>query len=165
MIAAQTLDEPTPEQIANGQFAREFVTHVDTNTKAMAFISLHDPVERWRRANRLSDSQLLAIAFLRRLWALAGLSQRVTANYGERIPGQGNVERRAVNEIEARADLHRVQGYVPKGYFDVFENVVRHGEPAGVAGSRLGFGDRASDIRAHTIVCFVADIVAMNERL
>ncbi len=161
----EKLEEPTREQQARGGFVRQFVTHVETGTKAMAHISAHEPVERWYRAKRLSDTQMSAIALMRHLWAIAGLSQSVTANYGERIPGSGNVEMRAMCEIEARKDLHRIQDYVPATYWGIFENVVRHGEPAGVAGSRLGFGDRTSDARAHTIVCFVADVICMKERL
>lgn len=161
----ERLEEPTAEQQAKGAWDRQFVTHVETGTKAMAYISAHEPVERWYRAKRLSDTQMTAIALLRRLWAIAGLSQCVTANYGERMPGGGNIEHRAVCEIEARKDLHRIQDYVPPAYWTVWEAVVRHGEPAGVAGSRLGFGDRSSDTRAHTIVCFVADVIAMKERL
>jgi len=165
MVPVEALDTPTDEQLAQGGYKRDFVTHVESNTKAMAFVSSHDPVERWRRDGRLSDSQLTAIAFLRRLWAITGLSQRVTASYGERIPGGGCNEHRVVSEIEARQDLHRIQGYVPKVYYDVFENCCRHGMPAGVAGEALGYGSRSGDIRAHQIVCFVADVVSMMERL
>lgn len=161
----EQLEQPTPEYLAHGGFHRQFVTHVDSQTKAMVYVAAHDPVERWERAGRLSYTQMAAIGFMRLLWDRAGISQRVTASYGERIPGGGNEERRAAIEIDARKDLHRVQDYIPKTYYDVFENVVRHGEQAGVAGSRLGFGDRSGADRAHTIVCFVADVIAMKERL
>lgn len=161
----EELDAPTPEQLARGGYHREFLTHADKGTTTTVHIAAHEPVERWHRAKRLSDSQMLAIALLRRLWRLAGLSQKVTATYGERTPGFGNVEARAHSEIEARKDLHRIQGYIPRTYWDVWENVVRHGEPAGVVGSRLGFGDRSGDVRAHTIVCFVADVICMKEKL
>ncbi len=163
--APEPMDTPTQAQLEKGGYERKFVTHVETNTRSMAFISSHDPVERWLDGGRLTSTQFAAIALLRRLWAFCGVSQRVTANYGERIAGSGSVEYRAINEIEARDDLHRIQDYVPKPYFDVFENVCRHGMPAGVAGAALGFGTRSGDVRAHQIVCFVADIVAMRERL
>jgi hypothetical protein len=162
---AERLEQPTPEQLAKGGFTRDFITHVETATKATAYRAAHDPVERWEAAGRMSDNQMIAIGLVRRLWRLTGLSQIVTANYGTRIPGAGNVEARAATEIDARHDLHRIQDYIPLTYWNVFENVVRHGEPAGVAGSRLGFGDRTSSERAHTIVCFVADVIAMKERL
>ena len=72
-------------------------------------------------------------------------------------------ERRTLNLIEAREDLYRIMNYTPRPYWDVFENVCRHDEPAGIAGSRLGFGSRSAQDRAHTIVCFVADVIAMRE--
>lgn len=155
---------PTPEQIAQGGYKRGMVMHVETATGSLAFMSAHDPVERWKRDGRLSTTQTLAIALVRRLWELAGVKQRVTASYGERIPHSSN-EWAAVNEIEARKDLHRIQDYIPSHYWDIFEQVVRHGEPAGVAGSRLGFGSRSGSERAHIVVCFVADVIAMKERL
>jgi len=164
-LIAEPMDTPTTAQLRKDSYERKFVTHVETNTKTMAYVSSHDPVERWLRDGRLSDSQMTAIGFLRRLWSLAGVSQRVTANYGERLAGGGNAENRAINEIEARQDLHRIQGYIPKPYFDVTENVCRHGMPAGVAGEALGYGSRSGDVRAHQIVCFVSDTVAMMERL
>lgn len=159
----ETMQTPTEEQLENGNYHRDFVTHVETNTKAIAFISDHDPVERWERAGRLSDTQRVAIYAVRRLWRLCGLSQRVTATYGERL-GRGNVESRAINEIEAREDLHRIQNYFPQAYWDVFENVCRWGMPAGVVGGELGYGSRSAQDRAHQIVVFVADMIAMKER-
>lgn len=163
MPRPKTVD-PTAEQLASGQYRRALVMHAESATGAAAYVSRHDPVQRWLEAKRLTDTQEVAIILLRRLWSLAGLEQKVTATYGEKTP-PGNVERRAINEIEARQDLHRIQDYVPKQYWSVFEAVCRWGEPAGVAGSRLGFGDRSAQDRAHQIVCFVADIIAMRERL
>lgn len=167
-LPADPMVTPTQAQLENGSYERKFITHTETNTKAMAFVSDHDPVERWLRAGRLSDTQETAIIFVRRLWELAGIKQSVTANYGERIPGSGNSERRAINEIEAREDLHRIIDYFPTpldGYYRLFENVCRHGMPAGVAGGALGFGTRSAQDRAHQIVAFVADIISSKERL
>lgn len=161
----QELQTPTPEQLAKGAYGRKFVMHVDSATETMAYVSRHDPVERWIASERLEDGQIAAIRLCQRLWSLAGVSQPVTAAYGERIPGTGNVELRAVNEIEAREDLHRIEDYFPAKYWAIFELVCRFGEPAGVAGSRLGYGDRSGADRAHTVVCFVADKIAEQERL
>lgn len=162
--AKPALIGPTPEQIAKGDYVRKFVMNAESATEAMAHVSKHDPVSRWKAAGRLTDGQSVAIDHVRRLWELSGLRQAVTANYG--VPGgQGSSELRAATEIDARHDLHRMQEYIPLAYWSVFENVCRWGEPAGVAGSSLGFGSRSGNDRAHTIVCFVADIVAMKERL
>lgn len=162
----EPMDTPTEAQLAQGGYDRRYVRHWETNTLAMAHVSSHDPVERWLRDGRLSDTQEVAINAIRRLWRLAGLSQRVTANYSERV-GHGHVETQALTEIEAREDLHRIKGYFGghlRTYFDVFENVCRWGMPAGVAGEALGYGTRSAQDRAHMIVCLVADFIAAKER-
>lgn len=169
MPRPKTVD-PTAEQLASGQYRRALVMHAESATGAAAYVSRHDPVQRWLEAKRLTDTQEVAIAFVRRLWELVGTDPKVTATYGEKTP-PGNVEQRVLSVLEADEDLKRVISYFPKDefgkrpYWDLFENVCRWGEPAGVAGSRLGFGDRSAQDRAHQIVCFVADIIAMRERL
>lgn len=166
---ARNRDEPlvTPEAERHGMYESGFVTNVDDGTKAYTSINRGgSPVARWIAADRLTQTQQAVITLCLHLWRLAGIQQRVTANYGERISGSGNIEVRATNEIEAREDLHRIRAYFPgplAGYFDVFENIVRHEMPAGVAGSTLGYGNRSAQDRAHQIVCFVADYVAARE--
>jgi hypothetical protein len=166
VMARKQGDGPTPEQLAKGGYKRGYVTHVESNTLSMAHVSRHDPVERWKAAERLSQAQLAAIELCQRLWTLAGLSQPLTASYGERMAkATGNVELRALNEIEAREDLHRIQDYIPPAYWQLFENVCRFGESAEAAGERLNFGKRSAADRAHQTVCFVADVISMKERL
>lgn len=123
------------------------------------------PIARWKRDGKLTDTQSLAIDHCIYLWSWTGTEQRITMSWEERVQGGGNSERRAINEIEARDDLHRIHGYIPVPYWSVFENVCRWDEPAGVAGSRLAMGDYKSEIRAHLTVCFVADIIHTRERL
>lgn len=159
--------QPTPEQLAKGGYKRGFVTHGETATITMAYTSRHDPVERWKAANRLEPHQLAAIELCQRLWAIAGMPIRVTGNYGERIASQGSAESLNNAQIDAREDLYRIMDYFAglEKWWSVFEQVCRHGEPAGVAGSRLGYGGRSGADRAHTVVCFVADKIAEQERL
>lgn len=150
------LDVITPEQRAKGTYVgeRRIVNAGGT------------PIMRWIAADKISDTQALAIQTCYRLWALVGTERRTTASYGERIASSlDHEDRMATTKIEAREDLYRIQEYVPKAWWQVFENVCRFDEPAGVAGSRLGFGSRSAQDRAHTVVCMVADIIAMNERL
>ena len=124
------------------------------------------PVLRWHSIGRISETQLLAIQICYRLWDMVGLKQATTASYGERIPGNDVDDTyKALTVIEAKEDLERIENYVPLAYWSVFENVCRFDEPAGIAGSRLGFGDRSAQERAHTVVCLVADTIAMKERL
>ena len=163
----EQLDGPTPEQLGKGGYDRLALPNPEGGNRA-ALVHINrggTPVMRWIEDGKLSDTQQRAIAHCLYLWRLCGLEQRVTANYGERIPGSADSELRASNEIEAREDLHRIREYFPAHWWEVFENVVRFDEPAGVAGSRLGFGSRSACDRAHTTVCFVADTIFMKERL
>lgn len=163
---SEILDGPTEAQLANGDYTREFVTNGDTSTKSMAHINQGgSPVIRWHRSGKLDDRQLAIIHWVQKLWELAGTSQRLCAQYGERIPSAASVELVAGRTLEAREDLHRVMDYIPARYWSVFENVCRFDMPAGVAGGELGFGPRSSIDRAHTIVCFVVDVIGMRERM
>jgi hypothetical protein len=157
----------TREAAQHGDYRDDFVTHVETGTKAKAAINRGgSPVCRWEASGKLDNTQMAVIAMCQRLWRLAGLQQRVTATYGERVFGMGNVELAAMNEIEARSDLKRISGYFPgklSNYWDVFENICRHGIPAGVAGASVSFDSKAATARSLTIVRFVADYVATRE--
>jgi hypothetical protein len=159
----------TAEAEQHGDYQTDFVTHVETNTKAHTRINRGGtPVERWERDKKLDITQLAAIGLCLRLWRLASINPKVVASYGERVLSNGNWEGRANDEIEARADLHRIMAYFPGGtrqYWDVFENVCRHGIAAGVAGAALNHGSRSAETRAHQIVCFVADTIASREGL
>ena len=149
------LDIITPEQRAKGTYCGDKRI---TNRGGT-------PIMRWIAAGKISETQGLAISLCMKLWAITGLEQRTTASYGERIGGGGGSDSRSELEIDARDDLHRIKDYIPDKYWEVFENVCRFDEPAGVAGSRLGYGSRSAEHRAHTTVCFVADIIADREWL
>jgi hypothetical protein len=124
------------------------------------------PVDRWTRDGALTDHQLAAIAHIRRLWQLTESGTRLVANLDRTVfgcPGDGNMA-----EKEARHDLHRIINYFPfpmDRYWDVFENVVRFDEPAGVAGSRLATNRRSAIDRAYSCVCYVADTIFSRERM
>ncbi len=162
----EALDGPTEAQKANGNYERTDFIHADTARRVTAFVNRGGtPLTRWLNEGKITDNQEVAIRYMEYLWKLAGTERSITAQYGERIPGTGSFELRALNEIEARKDLHRIQEYIPAQYFECFENCIRWDEPAGIAGSRLGFGSRSACDRAHQIVCFVADIIFERERL
>lgn len=121
------------------------------------------PLARWRSAGLITDHQNAAIDHCIRLWQLSDTSGRLVANLDRTVfgcPGDGNMA-----EIEARADLARIKGYIPRKYYDVFENCIRFDEPAGVAGSKLAEDDVTRRTMARTIVGFVADIIFERERL
>lgn len=158
-------DGPTPEQLARGGISREFVTHAETATVSMAHVAAHSPVERWRRNGALTDAQLAAIATVRALWELVGLRQKTTATYGEPIRITHDNEWLAARKIQAMRDLTRLEAQCPPWAWDVFENCVRFDEPAGIAGSALGFEPRSAVAAALVTVKMVADIVAREECL
>lgn len=159
-------ETPTPEQLAQGGYERGFVTHVETGTVTTAHISAHSPVERWKRAGRLSDSQIAAIALCEALWAKCGISQKLCSTYGERLPIAFENEWAAVHKMDAQRRLDRIEGYIPPHMWSVWENVVRFDEPAGTAGASLGFeGSKGSQAAVLMLVMNVADIIAREERL
>jgi len=119
------------------------------------------PVARWKAAKLLSDSQVAAIDHCETLWSRLGGKALVMDL--ARIPGVGQGNGWA--EQEALDDLKRIKGYVPGKYWCVFENVCRFDQPAGTAGSDLANNTRSAIDAARIVVMFVADIVAMKERL
>lgn len=160
--AIEALELPTPEQIRNGDFERDFVTHAESNTKAMAYRRKDSSIiETWRREGAVGfeEPAMRAIADCITFWGRMG-EPRVTANYGERMAaathGEGYTQQEAADEIAFRRKL------VPRAYWDVFENVVRHNEPAGVAGSRFANNRPQQIASARAIVGMVANVIAMR---
>lgn len=157
---------PPPEQIARG-FKPGFVMD-DDGRQNMAYRNLgYDPVERWLEAGRLSPIQKTAIDTVRRLWGILGVSQRTTANYGERIAGACGGEHMTAVYLDAKQDLARIEGYFAgvKPYWAIFQNVCRFGQSSGAAGEEHGFSPKAAQVKALVTVRFVADFIAAKEGL
>lgn len=155
---------PPPEQM--GAMQDRYVTHVETGTITKTHVAAHSLVARWKRAGRLSDTQIAAIALCEALWAKCGLRQKLTASYGERMPGGCDNEWLAASVIQAGKDLARIEGYCVPWQFEWFENVVRWGEAAGSAGASLGFnGSKGAQAATLMLVQCVADQIAKEERL
>lgn len=154
----------TPEQLAKGSYRPS-----DEKGVGRRYQNNHDPVQRWKAGRKLTQPQVVVIDKCRALWSITENKaiQKVTATYGERMATGGSNELGIIALHDAEVDLKRITGYF-KGletWWNIFENVVRFGEPAGVAGSQMGAGGKTAQARAHIIVCFVADIIAMKERL
>lgn len=157
---------PTPEQIAKGGVVREVIIHAETFMRATVHINRGGtPIARWTAAGKITDNQAIAIAHCQRLWRLAGVKQKLIANYGERIAGNGNSDALALQEIEARDDLHRIAKQFPRAYWNIFERVCRFNEPAGVAGSDIANNKRSSIESARIVVCLIADMIYFKENL
>jgi len=131
---------PTPEQLRNGDFDRGFITHAETNTKVMAFRRKDsDILAKWLaepQAGKLFPIQAQRfIGDCILLWFRCG-TPRTTASYGERIASgrydAGFDKLAALRELE---HFRSLLGPYQRHMWPVFENVVRHNMPAGVAGS------------------------------
>lgn len=160
-IFAEAGDLPTVEQIRNGDFERDFITHAESNTKAMTWRRRDSSiVETWVReaGPGFDHGAARVIADCQTFWGRMG-APSVTAQYGERIAssthGEGYSQQEAADEIAHRKRLIGIPAY-----WDVFENVVRHNEPAGVAGSRFAKNRPQQIQSAKIIVGFVASLLA-----
>ena len=119
------------------------------------------PVARWKAAKLLSASQIAAIDHCERLWGMLG-GKSLVMNF-EKIGGCGAGD--GWSEQEALDDLRRIKGYVPAKYWTLFENVCRFDEAAGFAGSSMTAVRSDQVTAARLTIMFVADIIAMRERL
>ena len=163
----EALDGPTEAQKANGQYERGTFIHAETARGVTPFINRGGtPLARWRES--LSDTQWAAIQHCIALWETLESAPSVTAKYGERIGGASSAEGNVLRVIQAREDLWRIIDYFPgplRTYWQVFENIARFDMPAGVAGSALSESSRTNEARANQVLRFVADYIAMRERL
>lgn len=146
----------------HGDYAPAFVLHAETGTKTRAHINRESTIlEKWMREGPpfFPPGACLVIRDCQYLWHRMG-SPRLAALYGEWLPrstGDGLTQHEASSEIE-----HLLAG-IPRVHRDVFENVVRHLEPAGVAGSRLATNAPGQIAAAKHIVGLVACIVAARK--
>jgi hypothetical protein len=160
----EELDGPTPAQLTNGDYHRDTIIHADNAQRATVHINRGGtPVMRWWSAGRLNRRQLAAIEWMQRLWHIVDTSAPVAAQYGERVKGTGNADLAATKWLAASIDLRRISKYVSGSAWRVFENVCRFGHTAGMAGEALGYGSRSAEVRAHTLVCEVADMICERE--
>jgi hypothetical protein len=118
-------------------------------------------IDRWKNSNRLSEGQQAGILHCQNLWAKLG-SQCLVADF-DKVCGQTHGD--GLSQHEAFAEIARISAAFPHDYWSVFENVCRHDLPAGVAGSRLANTKRSAETAARLIVCFIADLISMRERL
>ena len=154
---------PTVEQLRNGDFKRDFVTHAETSTKAMTFRRRDgDILEKWlgEGAPLFPIEAQRFIGDCITLWGKVG-APRITAHYGERISTGAYGD--SITQLDALDQLHRFKsllGPYQRHYWTVFENVVRHNEPAGVAGSHFANNPAQRIQSAKLIVSTVATDLA-----
>jgi len=151
-------------QLARGSFAIVDVK-LDRGEKATTATTLVNrggtPVARWKAAKLLSESQVAAVDHCEQLWSMLG-GKSLVADMSK-ISGSGGCSDWA--EQEALDNLRWIKGYLPAKWWLVFENVCRFDEGAGFAGSSLTEVRSDQVTAARITVQFVADIIAMKERL
>lgn len=153
------LDGPTEAQLANGVYEREVIIHGEDGARATVHINREcNVLERWmdEGGDGFGPGACQAIRDCQFFWSrLSG--PRLIANYGERIPS-GRCD--GVGQSEALSELAHYSKGIPQPYWEVFENVCRFGEPAGVAGSRYAKNKPQQIQSAKVITGFVASLIA-----
>jgi hypothetical protein len=119
-------------------------------------------VDRWFISDRngmFEEPQQRAIGYCRVLWHRAsGLTAMDPT--AERLDCQ-----EGLSQQEALDELQDLKRRIPRPYWDVFENVCRFDEEAGVAGSTLANNKRSAVDAAKTCVAFTASLIAQWRRL
>jgi len=122
------------------------------------------PVDRWLAAKQLSSTQERAIGHCLTLWLkMRSPSRGLVANLDRTAFGTTQHSRDTADD--AIDQMAEIKAGIPAQYWAIYESVCRDGEPAGVAGSTLANNKRSSIDAARTVVCFVADLIAMRYRL
>lgn len=133
------------------------------------------PVERWAARSKLDERQIQAVLFYQDAFRkVFGEGPRMSASYSPVIIRglRASVELWAGSTIAAREALRLLDQEVffrlPMDHFPVWQNVVIWDEPAGIAGSRLGFCHKPAEAVAleivRTMASMVADIVIDSSR-
>lgn len=120
-------------------------------------------VDRWianDTRSMFAESEQRAIRYSQNLWVRAEGGLRavdLTADVVDAPLGW--------SQQEALVELKRLEARVPRAYWNVYENVCRWDEEAGVAGSKLASNSRSAIDAAKTTVAFTASLIAMWRRL
>jgi hypothetical protein len=117
-------------------------------------------LDRWFREGGpgFGEGAALAVKWCQKAWESQGIIGRLSAAYEPTIGGSVNHE----HVIEMREELIYTERLFPKAHWSVFESVVRHGQPAGVAGSDLATNTPQATASAKAIVGMVASMIAMQ---
>ena len=156
----QPIECPTPEQMAKGNVSPLFVVHVESWTTTKAHRTF-DIIDRWFSEGwpGFDEPARAAINWCQERWNARGVIGKQSANYSPTCGSGGN----AVRDIELRDELDHEKARFPQSHWDVFENVCRWGQPAGVAGSDWANNDPQAIASARAIVGMVANMIAMHK--
>jgi hypothetical protein len=118
-------------------------------------------VDRWLAEGGpgFGEPQRRAIDHCRALWHRLGSSGKLVANL-DWIGGGRTGRERGLEQSEALGQLAQYENRIPRLYWSVFENVVRHDMAAGAAGSHLARNSAQAQAHAKNCVGFVASLIA-----
>lgn len=155
-------DTPTPEQIRKGEAVRDFVTHAETNTKAMAHKVHHNTIEKWKRKGYLSSTEINTIQRMQEAWDVVYGQAKLTASYSEPSGGPSGAlgcEGRQERILALRDALRDIEAQFKgvEAWYNVFEQICRFDHhPLDVEKSRD---------RALLIVQFVCNIIESRKMI
>lgn len=145
------LDVITPQMRERGDYTGRGsrIVHVST-------------LDRWFRDGDtgFGEGSRLAVEWCQKRWEARGYIGKLCANYSPTV-GTGSCD--ADRDVELRDELDEVKGWFPHAYWTVFENVCRHGLPAGTAGSDLADNPAQAIAAAKATVGLVASFIAMRK--
>ena len=155
---------PTPERLAKDIAEQVNPALIDSKQPIGQTTRItQSTVDRWQASGRLTERNMVAINHCYDLWweqARAKLVQDLNAIRG---PANGD----GLRQHEALAQLAQYKSRVAEydvEYWSVFENVVRHDESGGVAGSNYANDNGRASMAALMIVRFVCDIICKMKR-
>ena len=163
----KTGEEPivSPFAAQHGQYRQQFIPQNEDenrrNNQRMVAVVRNDAVtvvDKWLKDGGpgFEEPQGRAIGHVRGLWAIIGGGPSLIANYVGVGGGAGDRE----GYMAALHALSKYEAEFPPWIWEAFEMVVRHDEPAGVAGSRLANNSPQRQSMAKACVGFVASKIA-----
>lgn len=153
-------NKPNPFAMQHGDYKKQFVSNDENRSKAQTWRNRESTIlEQWFKNGGIGfeEGARRAIMDCQALWARMG-EPRLIAHYGERMAGSTHGD--GYTQQEASDEMHFRRKMFPPAYWSVFEAVVRHNEPAGVAGSRLANNRPQQIAMAKAIVGMVASMMA-----
>lgn len=163
--------EVSPFAAQHGEYRRELIVDLDGELggrrQSMVRVLRNvasTTVDRWlaQGGPGFETPQRKAVDHVRSLWAITGSGPRVIASYARLGAGgssaAGTEERE--NYLAALHSLQRYEREFPAYVWNVFEQVVRFDEPAGIAGSRLASNNAQRQAHAKACIGFVASKIA-----
>lgn len=163
----ETRDRSEPivpvEAQRHGDYQDEFVTDVDTNTKVQTKRNqVSSIVDKWFREGGVGfdGGAKAAVERCVALWELRPVIGHLCATYGPLMPSGGFSGHES--HMDLRDELDEFKSWFHPGHWAVYENVVRWGQPAGLAGSSMADNAPQAIASAKAVVGMVASFIAMR---